>query len=1808
MRETEWMRQIQRTYSKEQVPFLVSALQQDELVWNAVLDSGISERLILRNAKDLSQWLPASIVLELLQEPLTVSELRSLPMLPIENRLQKMAVKQYEDALRESHSPVNLKEAGLIALALRERRRLKNSWSGLVQELLGWESDTQPNKIRQWLSVLVCLYGMVPDAGDLLRGLYSACNQDDAADWILHIMLANSLDQETLINRISAFLIDLGDGECSRWLRKLILLGQKELAGELAGALLLLRTKQTGEAPLSSGSRNKAAQIVDLQEKAALLSIAGSSEDAGVQWKRTRQEMEKWRDTIVIQDAENRRCVLSREEILALLEQFGGDSKNKWDLLLQLPVLPDTILESLKDENIPAILSLRVAVAKYGQEKTDENHNQVWKTVEEVKKLASSTGRVYDSALELDYYPNEILEQLLSLGLFTEAGDLVEVFLNERKNDSQILVAAAKAFQQTGEIESAILNAQKACLLKPDQADLWRYLGELNQNSGDWETAYEARKQVSVLEPRMGFDDWVSLAECALQTKRLESAIVAADSALELDSQNGSAHMIMGLAKLSEGDTEQGIEHLTTSTLVMPDQPQAWLKLAESYSISGQTQREFETLRSAALAVPESAEVNFQLATAYQNNNELSEALPFLKKAANLSPQVAEVAAKLGDTLFKLGYYPEAETVLQDARSKWPIDSQIAYLLAQTLIAQGRKNEAVKSLEVAVKSAEAPKEWFKQYADTLVGDNDLVFDREGKLDYARLVNAKQALEKVLDVDPEDQEAARLYAEVLLSKGEYEPALLVYQDLLEKMDSANTNVDWRVRSGFGKAALQLGKTEAALAAMQSAAQIQPNLPGVIELLAEAYRSASLPKESMQEAQRALKLNPNDPETLMWFARMALVLGDHEAAIQTLKCLTELRPEKSHFWVELAGLQVEVGRLEEAKRTLNLMLSHETVNLEDFKKASKIFLMIKDFKQAAFCLERAVLLDKSQDAELLFVLAGVEYLSAEYKSSLAHVQTCAEMKPDWPCLFVLESDILNQFARRQAAAACLDQALKLIESQPPLEYQEDALILSLPIEFLESVSKAEFAYLRKAEACFVEGDLVSGEGYLTQCLSINPQWFAVRLMLVEIKRSQILNEQADQLFLQMDDYANEQIADNDRRWWTELVCARAESQLLREDIQHAARFLQPALAYGPENPRVMAAQSRILAYRGETKSAEALFLSAERSRGQEFVSNKAIEWFDLHTPNLAMRLNSWQFWMAQAAEANRCWKKGIDWLSQLVIEQPQHFAGQFLLAKLILVTYEDRMLCQDFSCVRHAPDKNILNAEYEMAFDNAVEALGNVTHFEMVGELSSLGKAVLKPSAETLRHAVASMKNQPQESILVGMLRHQGNIAGALQVSMKLPETLRNSIQQALCYTESEPDTGIRILDKWVLAQPENPWATAAQAKLYAIANQPVKALEAITKALNVWADEPEWLAFAAQLLEQTGNEEQAISHWVRAVKLEPDKYDYRLSLANLFLEKHLPAKVLETLEPVQTEMSNEAELWSIYAKAYWQMRNFERALSCAQMAVKLEPGVGSHYLLAGQIAKQVGNHKLALELGVQAFSIERNDLGITLFVSQIYAANGEDEKALKVIEQSSAQVQQTITALFERARLIHRIHGAEVALPLLDELLARDSKNVEVIAMKAELLSESGDLKNAEKTALEALQIDPRQSRLNLLVGKIKHHVGQLDQAVQYLSEAIRQNVNEIEAYLELGTTYQERRELGKAIQIYQQAIRIAPDDYRSYFNAGLVLRESKDYLEAETMLRIAADLAPDNVNIRRQLGAIVALNLVHNSQEVSRNL
>jgi tetratricopeptide (TPR) repeat protein len=206
---------------------------------------------------------------------------------------------------------------------------------------------------------------------------------------------------------------------------------------------------------------------------------------------------------------------------------------------------------------------------------------------------------------------------------------------------------------------------------------------------------------------------------------------------------------------------------------------------------------------------------------------------------------------------------------------------------------------------------------------------------------------------------------------------------------------------------------------------------------------------------------------------------------------------------------------------------------------------------------------------------------------------------------------------------------------------------------------------------------------------------------------------------------------------------------------------------------------------------------------------------------------------------------------------------------------------------------------------------------------------------------------------------------------------------------------------------------------------------------------------------------------------------------------------------------------------------------------------------------------------------------------------------QSPEAMKLIDYSIKKVSKPLPLLVEKAEMIRSLEGEKAYLNTLQKIADDYPKNPEILRLYSLALAENGYPTEALNITQLALKLNPDQSDMHILAGRLLRSTGQLDQALDHLSQAITQEPVNIDGYLELAKTYQERRDFAKATSVLQQAVEVMPKDYRPYYQLGLILKDSKDYHGAESMLRKAAELSRDDVNILRQLGAIIAINLVH---------
>ena len=376
------------------------------------------------------------------------------------------------------------------------------------------------------------------------------------------------------------------------------------------------------------------------------------------------------------------------------------------------------------------------------------------------------------------------------------------------------------------------------------------------------------------------------------------------------------------------------------------------------------------------------------------------------------------------------------------------------------------------------------------------------------------------------------------------------------------------------------------------------------------------------------------------------------------------------------------------------------------------------------------------------------------------------------------------------------------------------------------------------------------------------------------------------------------------------------------------------------------------------------------------------------------------------------------------------------------------------------------------------------------------------------------------------------------------------------------------------------------------------------MEALEAALTIWPDEPEWQFEAARLAMKEHEPVLCVDHLENAVQLEPRNKTYLKSLGWTYLQAKIFNRAESTLTLLTQAYPENEEGWVLLAQACLKGENYRQASAAAEEALKLNPKSVPALVLCGEISL-VRDPNMALEYARRAQTLSPNDPNCRLLAVRILIKNKKEKEALIELDKAVAEIPGSLDLNLERAQLVYRLDGAPAALPILKSLAAQFPQDDQVMAYLAKVFAEMDNLDQAEKAAVQALKLNQNQPEIHLLLGKIYHQTGQLDKAIYHLSEAVANTSKPIEGLIEMGKTYTDRREYNLALAVYQKAIEVEPNDFRPYYQSALVMRDGKDYPGAEGMLRKAAQLAPEDVNIRRQLGAIVALNLVQTCQEAS---
>ncbi len=1798
---------------------VIAALRQDSLTWQAVLDPELTRRLKRQGLPRPKDWSPASLALAALDQPACAESLRLLPLPELDPALAQRANQAFEAFTKKrspsSKPPASLPEAGLLALALRERRRLTGKWDGLPDAL-------RHLPLPVWQTPLACLYGLIADPLELLAALLPSDASADHYTLVLHTLLSNPNPVREQIQAIEQ-LLSSTQASPLILLRSLAAL-RPELSLELAQQILAnapasqrIDERQTRHAVLT-GDINRLCGLAEMYQ------FASQQSQSAHFLNQARERSHSLQASLNAQIAQT--LAHSPEESVSAWQQAITLDPNE-------PVYRAGLVNALlsagrADEAMAVLLDTETAAGP------------AWNSV--LARLAARKGdveavsrHVHDAlstagGISTDGIPS-LIGLLLDLNAPVEAAHAASLALDQQPNDPRLLALLGKAASISGQHSDASQAYQLAVLLAPGIIDFRRGLADSLETGGDFEAALPERVRLAG-EPGAPASDLHALAKCALRAGDPQQAIAACQQALTLDAKDGAACAILGEAYLALNNPAKAQEHFVAATRLAPHLPRPWLALAEALGQAGQSNKAIETLRAAIQSIPGDASLQLALGEACLEADSPTQALQPLQRAAALSPSDVRAAFRLGQALRQLGHIENAQQTLAPAYARQPDYPGLAYCYARTLLDLGDTLAALAPLGAAVASGPDEAAPYLDYARTLLATSH---NPEA---------AVNALESVLEMNASDgalDEAQALLGEALSALGDLPAALKAYQTALKSPLVADSGWRERLSLGLGKVALDLNQPDVAIAALQEAAQAAPSDARAYRMLSAAYRSAGLPNDALKAARMALHLASSDLDTLIWFAEQVLEIQAQPGEVSlpakelqnemagSLTRAAQLAPGRPDLLLRLGKMQADLGDNATGAETLRKIIVAPEATPADLQQAARMLLDIGDVQAAATCLERAARDLQAAGIAAVPVLSDLAEAYRQAGNPQAALETLGKaipLDPENACLYHLKADLLQETGRSAEALVCLEAAINHLPNDPGLR-RRAALILRAGGKLAAALAHAE---------C-----MIAACDAAAQTTEPDTSGLEARTLAAELARALLMPERARS-------FLSSPLVDVS---FLPYYCLRAELALEAGADVDAAASLSAALETTPpeahNQARILAAQARLTARRGDSGDALRIFQEAVEAAGD-------------HRSSAAL---------AEAALDLGEWDPAIYLARQAVEAAPLEPYTHLSLARALVRRAEFQRLCEAAGVIKHAPGQSALADHARQSFEKAITAAnkhtgdtGNQpggsteTGGQTIARWRARGRAVFQPSIEAIQalaalsgtqpdaedvaarlaalriikepknaelhlatQAVRACGRRPLVQLQLGLLIAEENPRAALSAIQGIVSGAKapfDYAQGALPGSLSAVEDGFASSLPAVDGYPLSAISHALAARLLLATGDDTAAQKAIGVALGLWPNEPRWQALAAEICLAEGDLASAVAYLEEAVKLEPKNVGHHLALGQALLaEPNIEAshirRALRTVERACRMAPENVEAWLAMAHAQRQAGHLDEAVACADKAITLAPEQPEPLIMRAELALQSNDPQTAFASAQAAARLQPNQPPAALILARALKALKRPEEALAALEDAVPLADDPLPLLLERVHLLRQLNDTTAALNAVTELAHHHPDDPEVLSVLAHTQADSGLYDTAIATAQKALKSAPLQNgsealdiagraKLHHLVGSLLRKSGQLDQAIQHLSEAVRQSPDWVEPYLDLGYTHQERRQHVKALEIFKQATTIAPRDPRPYYCAALAFKDGKDYPAAEAMLRRAAALSPNDVSIRRNLAAVVALNLVHN--------
>ncbi len=373
------------------------------------------------------------------------------------------------------------------------------------------------------------------------------------------------------------------------------------------------------------------------------------------------------------------------------------------------------------------------------------------------------------------------------------------------------------------------------------------------------------------------------------------------------------AHLNLGSALFEAERMEEG---LAASRIAVEQRPESAGALANV----GRALVYFERFTEAEEHLRRALELDRRSTTAHQNLAEALrkqgrhlEAVESYRAVLELDAGFALAYAGMGTALYEARRYPEALAALEQALALQPELAERATLR----LFMGRAARELGRFEVAAEHFQRAAELDPDNVEPLL---DLAAVRRSQ---QRDRDAEALLDRARELRPRDPSALHTVAEALRTQGRVEEAIAGYRAVLELDPEFAPS-----HAALGIALYQMQRYRAGLASMQRALELDPELPVAASLhlfMGRAWAELGDTEAAAEQYQRALRIEPRNPEVLDHLAMARFGQRRYEDALALYRTLLEINPDNALTHSNAGAALYHLDRPQEALQSIERALT-------------------------------------------------------------------------------------------------------------------------------------------------------------------------------------------------------------------------------------------------------------------------------------------------------------------------------------------------------------------------------------------------------------------------------------------------------------------------------------------------------------------------------------------------------------------------------------------------------------------------------------------------------------------------------------------------------------------------------------------------------------------------------------------------------------------------------------------------------------------------------------------------------------------